>query len=238
MNNIGNIIERAYSMAGLIDPSQGLSDQQKLQGLNLLNSLLANWITDEVPIYSNELVNFQTVAGQASYVLSASPADLPDVLTNYPVTKITKMFYRQMDTDFGINEISQSDYDNIPDKSWTVGNFPDAFYFEQNLSDPNRKGTLLFYPICGSVIQIYFRVIYSFQDVPNSAVDVMSMNVPSEFVTAYCENLALEVIKGTPGAPLSQQLMRSAIVEKSKLYRLMPERNASKRVLPAGGRRR
>src|ERR1035437_6560242 len=94
MNNIGSIIETAATMAGIVDPSQGLGGKQKLMGLDALNSLLAGVVAGGNPIYHNELISFNTVVNKNPLVMSSDPTINPDILTTMPVLKLSKCWYR------------------------------------------------------------------------------------------------------------------------------------------------
>ena len=237
MDNIGTIIETAAMMAGIIDPTQSMDDKQKLIGLDALNSMLAGWLTDGIPIYHPEYLSFFTIPNKNPLVISSDPTILPDILSPFPILKITKAFYRIFQDDEQLEIMSYQDYDDLDDKSWVQGDYPQALYFEQDLTSIVGTGNLFIYQIPSMISQIFMRVIYNYQFVPNAPVDVYATNIPSEFVEAYKYGLALRFGDMNPGVTFSPQFLQIAAQAKSKLFRLVPPFAKPKTLIPWRQRR-
>lgn len=188
------IISRAMRMVGAIGLGQTLSAEQLDQGIIALNSIVKEWQTRHIFLWTMEARTESFIADQISAVLDN------DVLS------VDKVFYVDGDDHQPIQLISYRDYQMIPDKSYTSGNPVQAAY-DYGKSTP----TLYLYPAPNAALDVRLFVVKRLQDMDTAAGNA---DIPQQFLEALTYALADGLSDEYPTPIVEKQRLKAKADEK------------------------
>ena len=116
--DVGEIVEEAFERCGM-EVRTGYDARTARRSLNLM---FADWANRGVNLWTVKSGTINMVSGQSEYTLTADVVDILEVVV------------RRDGTDFQVDRISRSEYQNIPTKT-TTGR-PSQLYFNRQTS-PN-----------------------------------------------------------------------------------------------------
>lgn len=114
--DVGEIVEEAFERCGM-EVRTGYDARTARRSLNLM---FADWANRGVNLWTVKSDTISMVSGQSEYTLTADVVDILEVVV------------RRGGTDFQIDRISRSEYQNIPTKT-TTGR-PSQLYFNRQTS--------------------------------------------------------------------------------------------------------
>lgn len=154
-----------------------------------LNLMLKKWATDVVPLWVIQTINFNLVAGTATYTLGPTGT----VPLSYRPLKILEAWTRDTNNiDTPLMELARADYDLLGNKT-SQSTTPVNFLFVPTISNSlaTSNSTITFYPVPSDATRsAYFNVQRPLQDL-NSGAD--EFDFPAEWFHAIKWNLAAEV---------------------------------------------
>ena len=114
--DVGEIVEEAFERCGM-EVRTGYDARTARRSLNLM---FADWANRGVNLWTVKSGTINMVSGQSEYTLTADVVDILEVVV------------RRDGTDFQVDRISRSEYQNIPTKT-TTGR-PSQLYFNRQTS--------------------------------------------------------------------------------------------------------
>lgn len=141
------IMNRASEIAGYKDPSEALSGDDSAQFLAVLNGLVDTWNTSRLYVVATQTVSASVSSSPVSIGASQT------LNTTRPI-RIEGGWIRQNDTDYTLELITSSEYDDIQNKSLTSSIPTHAFY-----SPGLPTGSIYLWPAPLGTISLHVRVM-------------------------------------------------------------------------------
>lgn len=165
------IIARAMRMVGAIGLGQTLSAEQLDQGIIALNSVVKEWQTRHIFLWTMEMRTESFIASQ------------DDATLDNDVLALDKAFYVDASGDHVMLQIvSFRDYQAIPDKDYE-SQYPTQIACDYGKSTP----TIYLYPVPNAALDIKLFVVKRLQDMDAAAGNA---DIPQQFLEALTYALA------------------------------------------------
>lgn len=197
------IIKSAMRKAGVLTKTENPSADEAIDGLEMLNDLLASMSNDSMVIYARVLEQFTVSSGTAGYTIGTGG----DFNTARPI-KIISAYVRSGGIDYGLSEISDEQYASISYK--TIGSIPQFI----NYTNGYPLGTVKLYPVPASDYQLF---ILSEKQLSEFSIneDVL---LPPGWKRMLIYNLAMELCPEY-GQPVTQEIKLIADDSKNEIRR-------------------
>ena len=204
--DVAELVEEAYERCGL-EIKTGYDAKTARRSLNLM---FADWANRGINLWTVQLGTQALTAGTTEYTLTADVVDLLEVVV------------RRDNTDFQVQRISRSDYQNLPNK--TTSGRPSSIFVDKqiipkiNLWPAPENST--------DVLRYYF-----IQRIQDADAAVNNMDAPFRFLPCMAAGLAyyLSVKK----APDRVQLLKSIYEEEFQRASDMDQDRVPTRLTPS-----
>ncbi|QDP47026.1 MAG: hypothetical protein Tp1109DCM542121_38 [Prokaryotic dsDNA virus sp.] len=184
--DVGEIVEEAFERCGM-EVRTGYDARTARRSLNLM---FADWANRGVNLWTVKSGTINMVSGQSEYTLTADVVDILEVVV------------RRDGTDFQVDRISRSEYQNIPTKT-TTGR-PSQLYFNRQTSP---KVNVWPAPENSTDVIRYFYV----QRIEDADAAVNDVDAPFRFLPCMVAGLAYYM--AVKRAPDRVQLLKSIYEE-------------------------
>ena len=184
--DVGEIVEEAFERCGM-EVRTGYDARTARRSLNLM---FADWANRGVNLWTVKSGTINMVSGQSEYTLSADVVDILEVVV------------RRDGTDFQVDRISRSEYQNIPTKT-TTGR-PSQLYFNRQTSP---KVNVWPAPENSTYVIRYYYV----QRIEDADAAVNDVDAPFRFLPCMVAGLAYYM--AVKRAPDRVQLLKSIYEE-------------------------
>lgn len=180
------LVTRALQLAGVIASGETATAEESADGLLTLNSLIEEWATQGLTMFTRTRVTHSLVASQASYTIGASGADI--TRARPPRIEMASMIDTTADPDLEIpvDVLSEDQWRDIGQKAQTSTR-PLAIYYVPTFP----LGTIFVWPV-GTVATIQM-VLYVPDLVDTLAALSTTLSLPPGYEKALRTNLALEL---------------------------------------------
>jgi hypothetical protein len=200
------LINRAYTLLGIKDPGQAVDGTLEVDALDVLNTMIDSWRTEEFFVYQiNEVVYALAANQQTVTVGPGQQIDIP-----VPLNIEDSVFVRNGNMDYPVPQGDRESYAAIIIK--TVGStYPDMVYY--NRAYP--FGTLYFWPVPATALELHLPVwspLSSFADLNTE------YELPPGYERALGYSLAEEVSPGIADVP--GQVTRTASMARRNVKRV------------------
>jgi len=148
MTTARTIIRRSMQKAGILSKNETPTADEANDALDTLKDVLAALSNEELMNHINLVENFTLTSGVASYTVGVGGT----FNTSRPIF-IKSGYVRESTTDYGLEHISEVDYDAIGVKT-TLGT-PFCFTYNGN----NPLGSITFYPVPSINSTVYLRMM-------------------------------------------------------------------------------
>ena len=184
--DVGEIVEEAFERCGM-EVRTGYDARTARRSLNLM---FADWANRGVNLWTVKSGTINMVSGQSEYTLTADVVDILEVVV------------RRDGTDFQVDRISRSEYQNIPTKT-TTGR-PSQLYFNRQTSP---KVNVWPAPENSTDVVRYYYV----QRIQDADAAVNDVDAPFRFLPCMVAGLAYYM--AVKRAPDRVQLLKSIYEE-------------------------
>ena len=204
--NIDDIIQEAYERCGL-EIKTGYDAKTARRSLNLM---FADWANRGINLWTVQLGTQALTAGTTEYTLTSDVVDLLEVVV------------RRNNTDFQVQRISRSDYQNLPNK--TTSGRPSSIYVDKQIAP---KINLWPAPENSTDVLRYYFI----QRIQDADAAINNMDAPFRFLPCMAAGLAyyLSVKK----APDRVQLLKSIYEEEFQRASDMDQDRVPTRLTPS-----
>ena len=204
--DVAELVEEAYERCGL-QVKTGYDAKTARRSLNLM---FADWANRGINLWTVQLGTQALTAGTTEYTLTSDVVDLLEIVV------------RRNDTDFQVQRISRSDYQNLPNK--TTSGRPSSLYLDKqivpkiNLWPAPENST--------DVLRYYF-----IQRIQDADAAINNMDAPFRFLPCMAAGLAyyLSVKK----APDRVQLLKTIYEEEFQRASDMDQDRVPTRLTPS-----
>lgn len=143
-----DMIRRAYRLIGVYSIGEPISQDEAIDGLSALNSMVDGWANESLMIYSHTLDSVALTAGVINYTIGATGT----IISTRPseVLNASYINYQNVSTPLGIATLEQ--YNTIPFKALSSG-IPNILWYEPTY--PNASITLYPAPIAGCTLNLW-----------------------------------------------------------------------------------
>ena len=139
---VSDLLKDAMGLANATEIDETPSSSEMAIALRVANVMLGRWATQNLLVRSDTKTTFSTVAGQASYTIGASGADI----TASKPLRIHSGYVTDGSIDYPFDVFTKEMYDNLSDKSVGTG-LPTYVMYDPGLAQQTvQKGTLYLYP--------------------------------------------------------------------------------------------
>ena len=204
--DVAELVEEAYERCGL-EVKTGYDAKTARRSLNLM---FADWANRGINLWTVQLGTQTLTAGTTEYTLTADVVDLLEVVV------------RRDNTDFQVQRISRSDYQNLPNK--TTSGRPSSIFVDKQIIPkinlwPSPENST-------DVLRYYF-----IQRIQDADAAVNNMDAPFRFLPCMAAGLAyyLSVKK----APDRVQLLKSIYEEEFQRASDMDQDRVPTRLTPS-----
>ena len=204
--DVAELVEEAYERCGL-QVKTGYDAKTARRSLNLM---FADWANRGINLWTVQLGTQTLTAGTTEYTLTADVVDLLEVVV------------RRDNTDFQVQRISRSDYQNLPNK--TTSGRPSSIYVDKqiipkiNLWPAPENST--------DVLRYYF-----IQRIQDADAAVNNMDAPFRFLPCMAAGLAYYL--AVKKAPDRIQLLKSIYEEEFQRASDMDQDRVPTRLTPS-----
>ncbi len=204
--DVAELVEEAYERCGL-EIKTGYDAKTARRSLNLM---FADWANRGINLWTVQLGTQALTAGTTEYTLTADVVDLLEVVV------------RRDNTDFQVQRISRSDYQNLPNK--TTSGRPSSIYVDKQISP---KINLWPAPENSTDVLRYYFI----QRIQDADAAINNMDAPFRFLPCMAAGLAyyLSVKK----APDRVQLLKSIYEEEFQRASDMDQDRVPTRLTPS-----
>jgi len=200
-----SLINRAYSLIGVLAEGEALTGEQAISGLETLNALLDEWRLERLMCYALQREQFSLVANQASYTIGSSA----NFNTTRPV-EVSGCYVRDGGIDYPVRQMGAEAYRRIPDKT-TSTNYPEYFYYEPNMP----LGTVYFWPVPSSALNVYLETQRVITEFATTSTDI---ELAPGYENAIIYNLAID-LSDANDRKLTETIVARARITKQKIKR-------------------
>ena len=204
--DVAELVEEAYERCGL-EVKTGYDANTARRSLNLM---FADWANRGINLWTVQLGTQALTAGTTEYTLTADVVDLLEVVV------------RRDNTDFQVQRISRSDYQNLPNK--TTSGRPSSIYVDKqiipkiNLWPAPENST--------DVLRYYF-----IQLIQDADAAINNMDAPFRFLPCMAAGLAYYL--AVKKAPDRIQLLKSIYEEEFQRASDMDQDRVPTRLTPS-----
>lgn len=204
--DVAELVEEAYERCGL-EVKTGYDAKTARRSLNLM---FADWANRGINLWTVQLGTQALTAGTTEYTLTADVVDLLEVVV------------RRDNTDFQVQRISRSDYQNLPNK--TTSGRPSSIYVDKqiipkiNLWPAPENST--------DVLRYYF-----IQRIQDADAAINNMDAPFRFLPCMAAGLAYYL--AVKKAPDRIQLLKSIYEEEFQRASDMDQDRVPTRLTPS-----
>lgn len=204
--DVAELVEEAYERCGL-QVKTGYDAKTARRSLNLM---FADWANRGINLWTVQLGTQALTAGTTEYTLTADVVDLLEVVV------------RRDNTDFQVQRISRSDYQNLPNK--TTSGRPSSIYVDKqiipkiNLWPAPENST--------DVLRYYF-----IQRIQDADAAINNMDAPFRFLPCMAAGLAYYL--AVKKAPDRIQLLKSIYEEEFQRASDMDQDRVPTRLTPS-----
>ena len=204
--DVAELVEEAYERCGL-EVKTGYDAKTARRSLNLM---FADWANRGINLWTVQLGTQTLTAGTTEYTLTADVVDLLEVVV------------RRDNTDFQVQRISRSDYQNLPNK--TTSGRPSSIYVDKqiipkiNLWPAPENST--------DVLRYYF-----IQRIQDADAAINNMDAPFRFLPCMAAGLAYYL--AVKKAPDRIQLLKSIYEEEFQRASDMDQDRVPTRLTPS-----
>jgi len=204
--DVAELVEEAYERCGL-EIKTGYDAKTARRSLNLM---FADWANRGINLWTVQLGTQALTAGTTEYTLTADVVDLLEVVV------------RRDNTDFQVQRISRSDYQNLPNK--TTSGRPSSIYVDKQIAP---KINLWPAPENSTDVLRYYFI----QRIQDADAAINNMDAPFRFLPCMAAGLAyyLSVKK----APDRVQLLKSIYEEEFQRASDMDQDRVPTRLTPS-----
>ncbi len=204
--DVAELVEEAYERCGL-EVKTGYDAKTARRSLNLM---FADWANRGINLWTVQLGTQALTAGTTEYTLTADVVDLLEVVV------------RRDNTDFQVQRISRSDYQNLPNK--TTSGRPSSIYVDKQIAP---KINLWPAPENSTDVLRYYFI----QRIQDADAAINNMDAPFRFLPCMAAGLAyyLSVKK----APDRVQLLKSIYEEEFQRASDMDQDRVPTRLTPS-----
>jgi len=204
--DVAELVEEAYERCGL-EIKTGYDAKTARRSLNLM---FADWANRGINLWTVQLGTQALTAGTTEYTLTSDVVDLLEVVV------------RRDNTDFQVQRISRSDYQNLPNK--TTSGRPSSIYVDKQIAP---KINLWPAPENSTDVLRYYFI----QRIQDADAAINNMDAPFRFLPCMAAGLAyyLSVKK----APDRVQLLKSIYEEEFQRASDMDQDRVPTRLTPS-----
>ena len=204
--DVAELVEEAYERCGL-EIKTGYDAKTARRSLNLM---FADWANRGINLWTVQLGTQALTAGTTEYTLTSDVVDLLEVVV------------RRNNTDFQVQRISRSDYQNLPNK--TTAGRPSSIYVDKQIAP---KINLWPAPENSTDVLRYYFI----QRIQDADAAINNMDAPFRFLPCMAAGLAyyLSVKK----APDRVQLLKSIYEEEFQRASDMDQDRVPTRLTPS-----
>jgi|TARA_A100001015_G_scaffold10218_1_gene12345 hypothetical protein len=204
--DVAELVEEAYERCGL-EIKTGYDAKTARRSLNLM---FADWANRGINLWTVQLGTQALTAGTTEYTLTSDVVDLLEVVV------------RRNNTDFQVQRISRSDYQNLPNK--TTSGRPSSIYVDKQIAP---KINLWPAPENSTDVLRYYFI----QRIQDADAAINNMDAPFRFLPCMAAGLAyyLSVKK----APDRVQLLKSIYEEEFQRASDMDQDRVPTRLTPS-----
>lgn len=198
------VINGALRICGVVDPEESATANQLSTAAEALNTMVAAWENEGLPLWKTQEHIISLVGGQTTYTIST---DRPLEVTNAVLRNNTSP---TSPIDITMVRLSRSDY-------WTLGNkealgYPTQWYYEYGAN----SGSMYLYPTPDPNVAPLLQLILYYQAPYNSTSSGTDIpDFPSEFMQALKWGLAQQIMHEY-NVPLQKMAMIEKRAEKEK----------------------
>jgi hypothetical protein len=181
------IIRRAMRLDGILGIGEAPTAEETNDCLLALNQMLSSWSLNALIIYCNKVETFTLTGGKSEYTWGVELDPLapiqPDFNSERP-DKIFRAYYNSAGAQNEIEQVNEQTYMALLDSA--SGGYPGRFTYIPSFP----FGTVKFYPIPDSGLEISFLVFKKLEKIENVDDDLI---IPPGYERAIAFNLAVEI---------------------------------------------
>lgn len=203
------LINRAYTLLGVKDPGQALDGTMVVDALDVLNTMIDSWRTEEFFVYQVNELAYQMSPNQQTVTIG--PGQQID--TPVPLKLERGVFVRSGGIDYQVAIIDRVQYAQIMLKT-TGSSFPSAVFYDRAYP----SGTLYFWPLPAGAYELHLPLwlrLFEFADVETDIELAPGYRRALEF------SLAEELAPGLVDIPMS--VIKIAIRARANVKRVNRE---------------
>ncbi len=204
--DVAELVEEAYERCGL-EIKTGYDAKTARRSLNLM---FADWANRGINLWTVQLGTQALTAGTTEYTLTADVVDLLEVVV------------RRDNTDFQVQRISRSDYQNLPNK--TTSGRPSSIYVDKQIAP---KINLWPAPENSTDVLRYYFI----QRIQDADAAINNMDAPFRFLPCMAAGLAYYL--AVKKAPDRIQLLKSIYEEEFQRASDMDQDRVPTRLTPS-----
>jgi hypothetical protein len=175
------LIRDALGLTGAVGVDQTLTADETSDGLRVLNQLMEDWSTQNLAVYGQANLPFNTVVGQSVYTIGTGG----NWATTRPVRINAPAYSVYQGVSFPCLPMIQAEYNLIPDKTQTQ-DFPDYYLYVNDAP----LGLVTLYPVPSSIVPVTFSIDRVLTEA-STAATVLSL--PPGYLKALRYALAIEL---------------------------------------------
>lgn len=203
------LINRAYTLLGVKDPGQALPGTLTVDALEVLNTMIDSWRTEEFFVYQvNELVYALAPNQQTVTIGPGQQIDTP-----VPLKIERGVFVRSGGIDYQIAVIDRVQYSQIVLKR-TGSSYPSAVFYDRAYP----FGTLFFWPLPAGAYQLHLPLWLQLSEFSDIETDIQ---LAPGYRRALEYSLAEELAPGLADVPVS--VMKTGIRARANVKRVNRE---------------
>ena len=204
--DVAELVEEAYERCGL-EVKTGYDAKTARRSLNLM---FADWANRGINLWTVQLGTQTLTAGTTEYTLTADVVDLLEVVV------------RRDNTDFQVQRISRSDYQNLPNK--TTSGRPSSIYVDKQIAP---KINLWPAPENSTDVLRYYFI----QRIQDADAAINNMDAPFRFLPCMAAGLAYYL--AVKKAPDRIQFLKSIYEEEFQRASDMDQDRVPTRLTPS-----
>lgn len=203
------IINRAYTLLGVKDPGQALPGTMEVDALEVLNTMIDSWRTEEFFVYQVDTKVYQMSPNQQTVTIG--PGQQIDVPVPLKIER--GIFVRSGGIDYQVEPIDRVQYSQIMMKS-TGSSFPSAVFYDRSYP----YGTMYFWPLPAGSYELHLPLWSRLSEFSDVQTDIQL--VPG-YRRALEYSLAEELSPGLADIPAA--VSRTAIRARANVKRVNRE---------------
>lgn len=209
MSTARSIIKSAMRKIGALVKNEEPTADEAVDGLEILNDLLASLSNDSLIVYSRTMEGFTLSGGTASYTIGSGAT----FNTSRPI-RLVSAYVRSGSVDYPLSIVSDEQFATIPYK--TTAGIPEFL----NYSNAFPQATIKLYPVPATAYTLYLvteKPLSSFAlidevSLPEGWRRMLVYNLAIEFASEYGQPVPPEVVK--IAAESKGELKKSVMVAK------------------------